>query len=124
MSTCIADLQAIPNKASFSQRIESKDDLTTPIQVSSIKHKKLIEQEADTSFNNYVMRQRESVGKRTLLRINIEVYCRKSAKNMGFSRLRNRHLIVSLPGSEQAELLIDAVFRVVESIHGKLLVKA
>ena len=114
-------LTAQPNKPK--RRIETGEDIHAPNRVASKIEKPKHAQEADKSFNEYILRQREAQGKRTLLRVNVEVYCRKSAKNMGFSRLRNRHLVISCPDSVQAELIIDTLLRVAQSLDGKMLTR-
>lgn len=117
-------MQTVNGNESVYRRIETKDDISQPILISTRKKKPEHVHEADDSYNAYVMRQRESAGKRTLIRVSVEVYCRKSAKNMGFSRLRNKHIIVSCPSADQAELVIDTLMQVAEMMHGKLLVKS
>jgi hypothetical protein len=105
-------------------RIDNKDDLISPIIVTPPETKAPHMQEADKSFNAYVLRQRESLGKRTILRLNFEVYGRKNSKSLSFNRLRNKHLLVSLPSGDQAEAFMAIIEQVAKGLDGKHLAKS
>lgn len=105
-------------------RVDIPHDLSQPIRVVTPDLKPDTMREADDSFNSYLLGQRESAGKRTVLRITVEAYARKSTKGLVFSRLRNKALLVSLPSAAQAELVIDMLMRVCAGLDGKLLAKA
>jgi hypothetical protein len=75
--------------------------------------------EADDDYNAYILGQRESRNRRTLIRVGFECFARKKGDDDTFKRLRNRHLVVSLPSAAQAEALIDIVRSVVASLDGK-----
>lgn len=121
MSTC---KQLEPFKGHKPRCDDYKHDLSLPIAVTTTIIKDASKQEADNHYNNYLLRERETHGRRTVLKLAWEVYARKSSKDNNMQRLRNRSLLLNLPNSEQAELVIAAVTRVVESMDGKLLVKA
>ena len=106
------------------RRVDNTHDLTKPLIVQGPANKAMHMQEADDSYNAYLLRERESHGKRTVIKVSFEVYARKSSSNINFARLRNMGCLVSCPDGRQAQLVMDAVERVVMSLHGKLLVKA
>jgi hypothetical protein len=109
-------------KPKLQRRVDTTHDLTKPLVVEGPLHKAMHLQEADDSYNAYLLRERESHGKRTTIKISFEVYARKSGGNLDLCRLRNMGCLVSCPDGRQAQLVMDAVERVVESLHGKLLV--
>jgi aromatic ring hydroxylase len=105
-------------------RQDIKHDLSAPIAVHTPIIKDASSQEADNHFNSYVLRERETHGRRTVLKLAWEVYARKSAKNNNLQRLRNKSILINLPSAEQAELVMQTIERVVKSMDGKLLVKS
>lgn len=106
----------------ISQVIEPREDLTQPIMVDTLETKRAIVHEAVTGYNKFVLRERESHGKRTKVRMAFEVWSRKNIKGLGFVRLRHKHVVFSLPNADQAELVIDTIRRVCAQFDGKLLV--
>lgn len=80
--------------------------------------------ELDDYYNRHLLQERETHGKRTVLKLSWEVYGRKSAANMSFQRLRNRAILFNLPSADQAELIMQTIERIVSSMDGKLLVKS
>lgn len=96
-------------------------DLTLPVAVTAGRPKTIAAQEADESYNAYLLTQRQQHNRRTLIRIGFECYSRKHGNDNTFKRLRNKHLIVSLPSAAQAEAMIDAIRRVVAGFDGKFL---
>jgi hypothetical protein len=120
MSAC---KQQGPTIAHKSRRDDYKHDLTLPIAVTVPIIKDASMQEADDHYNNYLLRERETHGRRTVLKLAWEVYARKSSRDNNLQRLRNRSVLLNLPSAEQAELVMAAIERVVTSMDGKLLVK-
>lgn len=120
MSTC---KQLEREHPQLVRRVDATHDLALPLIVQGPLHKAMHLQESDDSYNTYLLRERESHGKRTVIKISFEVYARKSSKNINFARMRNMGCLVSCPDGRQAQLVMDAVERVVSSLHGKLLVK-
>lgn len=62
----------------------------------------------------------ELLGRRTQIRISVEAWCKWSGR-WRYKRLRARHVTVSCPNPEQAELFITAILGVAESLNGKWL---
>jgi hypothetical protein len=104
-----------------SHRVEIKEDLSIPLIVTPPEVKAPNLQEADDSYNSYVLRQRESHGRRTVLRLAFDVYGRKNGKTFSFNRLRNRHLLISLPNGDQAEAFMRTIEQVCKAMDGKFL---
>jgi uncharacterized protein YxeA len=105
------------------QMIEKKEDLTQPIIViPNIDGRPEVMQDADETFNRYVMCSSESHGKRTQIRFAFEVWCRPRAR-MAYARLRNKHVVLSFPSVEQADLAIEILRDVCKSLEGKHLAK-
>jgi hypothetical protein len=103
--------------------IEKKEDLTQPIiVVPNIESKTAIMHDADDSYNRYIMCERESHGKRTQIRVSFEIWCR-SRTRMDYVRPRNKHVVLSFPNAEQAELAIETIRNVCKSMEGKYLAK-
>lgn len=102
-------------------RIETKQDVSTPIIVSTSQRKEDCVQESIDSYNRYIMTERESHGKRTLIRVNFEIYARKSGKRLGFERLRNRSVLLSVPSAKQADLAMRTLEKIAQALDGKLL---
>ena len=103
--------------------IEKKDDLSQPIiVVPNIDGRTAMMHDADETFNKYVMCAQEVHGKRTQIRVAFEVWCRTRSR-MTYARLRNKHVVLSLPDSEQAELIIDTIRQVCKAMEGKHLAK-
>jgi hypothetical protein len=120
MNTC---KQLEPSTHHKRRTDDYKHDLTIPIAVTLPIPKDASNQEADNSYNAYILREKEFHGRRTVLKLAWEVYARKSAKNNNLQRLRNKSILINLPSAEQAELVMQTVERVVKAMDGKLLVK-
>lgn len=120
MSTC---KYTLPDCPPIQKRVDYKHDLSLPISITPKPQKLAHLRELDVYYNNHLLREREIHGKRTVFKISFEVYGRKSSANMSFQRLRNCAILLNLPNSEQAELVMSTVTRIVESMDGKLLVK-
>ena len=82
-----------------------------------------IANESDDSYNSYILRERQTHSRRTVIRLAFEVYCRKSAMDMNFVRLRGRSIKLSCPNADQAELVMQTIERVIAAMDGKLLTK-
>ena len=121
MSTC---KQLEPSTQHKSRRDDYKHDLTIPIAITLPIPKDASNQEADDSYNAYILREKEFHGRRTILKLAWEVYARKSAKNNNLQRLRNKSILINLPSADQAELVMSMVEKVVASLDGKMLVKS
>jgi hypothetical protein len=91
------------------RRVDNTHDLTKPLIVQGPANKAMYMQEADDSYNAYLLRERESHGRRTVIKVSFEVYARKSSKNINFARLRNMGCLVSCPDGRQAQLVMDRV---------------
>lgn len=103
--------------------IEKKEDLTQPIiVVPSIDGRSDGMHDADEMYNRYAMCSSESHGKRTQIRIAFEVWCRPRNR-MAYARLRNKHVVLSFPDAEQAELAMETVRNVCKAMEGKHLAK-
>jgi hypothetical protein len=106
------------------QLIETKEDLTTPIaRVDYIDNLESIVRDAGDSYNRYVLSERESHGRRTKIRIAFEAWARNK-RTTGYMRLRQRHVVLSLPSAEQAEIAIDIIRQVCSSFDGKHLTRS
>ena len=103
--------------------VERKEDLTEPIILMSMCKPKKAVQESDESYNRYILHERESHSRRSSVRINIEVYARKASGELGYHRLRNKAIVLSLPSGEQSELAIETIRQVCQAMHGKHLCK-
>jgi hypothetical protein len=107
----------------YAQRIEIKEDLNVPIQyIDASDGKPEALQESDADFNRFLVHERETHGKRTQIKVSFEVWGRTKGL-MRYSRFRNRHVVLSLPSGEQADLAIDTVRAVCAAMHGKVLCK-
>lgn len=81
-----------------------------------------MQQTADT-FNRFTLSERELAGRRTKLRIAVDVWARNRKGGLSFQRLRGKAVLLSCPSAEQAELAIDLIRQVCASLDGKHLTK-
>ena len=100
-----------------------KEDMDTPIQLMGQFETSLALQEIALTYNRFTLSERESQGRRTKLRVAVDVYARNRKGNLGFQRLRNKAVLLSCPNAEQAELAIDLIRQVCASLDGKHLTK-
>jgi hypothetical protein len=103
----------------MAKRQQTQDNLSIPIQVTGPMSKSKPVKEADDSFNRFIINERESHGKRTVIKVAFEVYCRKNHKFMNFVRFRNRSVLISCPNAGQAEACIQALERIIGTLHDK-----
>ena len=73
--------------------------------------------------NRAILGVAETLGRRTQIRISAEAWCKWSGK-WRYKRLRSRHVTVSCPNPEQAELVIDTSISFLEQLHGLFLARA
>jgi hypothetical protein len=103
--------------------LETGDDLSQPIIVATPCPDTEPVHEANTAFNRFVLSEREVHGKRIRVRVAFEVYGRAKGGGLAFTRLRGRHVLLSLPNSAQADLAIDTVAQLCASMDGKFLAR-
>ena len=107
------------------QFVETIEDKTMPIICAHTNDAvNPLVQESNDTFNRYVLTDREIHGKRTKIRVAFEVYGRAKRGELSFVRLRQRHVVLSIPTAEQAELAIDIIRQVCASMEGKHLVRS
>jgi hypothetical protein len=106
------------------QTLDSRADITQPIQfMDSRTQESEFAHESSDAFNTYILHERESHAKRTQIRMPIEVWARARGERLGYTRLRGRNVVLSLPSAEQAEIAIEIIRQVCASMHGKHLTK-
>lgn len=71
--------------------------------------------------NRMILNERELADKRTMIRISPTVYARSYSGRLRYLHLREHNLNLSCPSPRQAELLLQAIRRFVESLDGSLL---
>lgn len=100
------------------------EDRSGPITILSQQSERISGlQENDDAYNTFVLNERESHGRRLRVRLDFSVYARQRSGDLGFMRLRNKHILFDVPSSEQAELIIDTVRQLCQAFEGKHLVK-
>lgn len=97
-----------------------QDDLNQPIIVAPATGM----QDTDRVYNTYILTQNELRNKRTQVRISFDVWARKNSQGAAYVRLRRKHIVLSLPTSEQAELAMGIIEQVCAQMAGKHLVGA
>jgi hypothetical protein len=109
--------------AACKQLIDTQEDISVPIiAIPDIDGLTPAMREANDSHNRFLLSERESHGKRTKLRIGVEVWAR-TRHNVGYVRLRNKHVVLSLPSADQAELAIEMIRQLCTAMAGKHLCK-
>ena len=68
--------------------------------------------------NKAIMGIAEILGRRTQIRISPEVWCKWRGR-WRYKRLRARHVTISCPNPEQADLALEAIVRFAESLESK-----
>ena len=77
-------------------------------------------QDHERAQNRALLAVPEMLGRRTQIRISVESWCKWNGR-WQYKRLRSRHVTISCPNPEQAELAIEAVLRFAQSLDSKLL---
>ena len=96
-----------------------QEDMSKPIQLMRSETLADQVQETNETYNRFTLSERESQGRRTKLRVAIDVYARNRKGGLGFQRLRNKAVLLSCPTAEQASLAIDLICQVAASLEGK-----
>ena len=99
------------------------EDTDSPVQLMKQFELSPALQESAETFNSFTLSERESQGRRTKLRVSVDVYARNRKGDLGFQRLRNKAVLLSCPSAEQAEIAIDIIRQVCASMHGKHLTR-
>lgn len=103
--------------------IETKDDLSIPL-IADISCTDSMLHDTERVYNEYLLRSREALGKRTKIRVSFEVYTRKNGATPSFSRLRRRSINFSCSSGDQAELVMRTIEQVCRAMDGKHLAPA
>jgi len=108
-----------PAKKKFGrQRIAIIEDMSKPINVVPPPENVHI---AILERGELLLNERSNHGRRTVIRITPEIYCRSRASDMTFNRLPSAHVLLSCPSPGQARAAIRLIQRVCESLDGKFL---
>jgi hypothetical protein len=102
---------------------DCNEDTSQPIIVAANDLRAPKVHDANDSFNRFVLSERENAGKRIRIRVAFECYSRIKGGGLQFTRLRGRHVLLSLPDSGQAEIAVELIRQVCSQMHGKHLAK-
>ena len=103
------------------ERAESSNYLTFPVDKNAPITVRTPKMQAEHQAQNEgLLGVAEILGRRTQIRISPEVWCKWRGR-WRYKRLRARHVTISCPNPEQADLVLDAIARFAESLDGKSL---
>jgi hypothetical protein len=99
-----------------------QEDTKAPIQLL-VQSERLASalQENEQAFNRFVLGERETHGRRIKLRVEFSAYTRMKSGDLGFTRLRGVHMLLSCPNAAQAKAAIELIRKVCAQLEGKFL---